>query len=179
MDWFRALVLLLPWLVVLPQSKTGSRITVEQQRACSGLTAEQCCQQMVIYNSYRATTEQLPKRAAQAVGLRCQDKVRLGNKTSCTNVALARGMSMKVGKGLCETRNLRQKCDASQFCAQCTAELYKLDYPEPYWICSAATYQDENARTSLSPIVIELSEPLSRPSADGTTIIVKKRQVLH
>jgi hypothetical protein len=179
MSLIRLLVLLLPWIVAPAQSRTASRITVERHEACAGLSTEQCCEQMVAYASFQATGEQLAKRAAQAIGLRCRDKARLASKTSCKNVAFARGLAAKVVERLCETSEVKLQCEASPFCSQCSVELVKLTYSKPQWLCYAATYQQENEWKSQGPIVVHVPDSSSRPTPDGASIVIKKRQLLR
>jgi hypothetical protein len=166
-------------MVVPAQSRTASRVSVESYEACSGLSTEQCCGQMVGYTSFRATGQQLSKRAAMAIELSCRDKARLANKSSCKNVAFARGLEAKVVKRLCETSEVKRQCKADEFCSQCSTELSKLSYTEPQWICYAATYQDESARVCQGPIVVEVPQATPRATPDGAAFVVKKRQLLH
>jgi hypothetical protein len=173
------LAFLVSWAFTPAQIRTVSRITMEKQQACSGLSTERCCEQMVAYSSYRATGDQLSKRAALAIGLRCRDKARLASTSSCKNIAFARGLSAKVVKRLCEPADIKKKCEKNQFCSQCSAELIELSYSEPHSLCYAATYDDDSLRSTIGPIVVELPAEPSDLTSDGTAIVIKKRHLLR
>jgi hypothetical protein len=173
------LAFLASWAFTPAQVRTASRITMDEQQACSGLSTQQCCEQMVVYSSYRATGDQLSKRAALAIRLRCRDKAYLASSTSCKNIAFARGLPAKVVKGLCEPSELKRKCDENQYCSECRAELIELSYSQPHWICYAATYDDESLRPSNGPTVVELPAEQKKPAQDGAMIVIKKRHLLH
>jgi hypothetical protein len=179
MRFVSILAFLVWWAFTPAQARTASRMTMEEHPACSGLSTEQCCEQMVTYRSFRATGDQLPKRAALAVRLRCRDKAQLASQTSCKNVAFARGLPAKVVKRLCEPSELKRKCQENQFCRACNAELVELKYSEPHWICYAVTYDDESLRPSNGPVVVEMPTEQRKPTSDGATIVIKKRQLLH
>lgn len=179
MRFVSILAFLASWGLTPAQVRTASRITMQEQQACSGLSTQQCCEQMVTYRSYRATGDQLSKRAALAIRLRCRDKVQLASQTSCKNVAFARGLPAKVVKRLCEPGELKQKCEENRFCRECSAELIELSYSQPHWICYAATYDDESLRPSNGPTVVELPPEQRMPAQDGATIVIKKRHLLH
>ena len=169
---------LLWYFFSLAQVRVASRMIMEERGACSGLSAAQCCEQTIVYGSFRATGDQPSRRATLAIRVSCQNKARLANSASCKNVAFARGLPAKVIGRLCERGDLRQKCKKNEFCKDCNEALIGLGYKKPFWICYAATVDDESSKPSRGPIVVELPAESNEPRSDGNAILIKKRHFL-
>lgn len=164
-------VSIFPW-----QISQSSKMTVERHSNCEGLSAEACCEQMLRLAAFKATREELPKLAIQAVRLGCGDKRQLATRAACRGIALSRQLSAGEVNAICNQGTVRRKCNKDKVCKQCTIEMAKLGYSNSNWACLAVTHR-KNGKSDGSRVVSLPGDENSSP--DATRHVIKRREVIR
>ena len=177
MNAIRLVFLFLPVCLFPWQISHSSKMTVERFSNCEGLSNSACCEQMLKLAAFKASREQLPKRAIQAVQLGCRDKDRLATPAACKGIAFSRQLSAKEVKTICDKGAIKSKCRKNAACKQCTSDLVKLGYSNSHWACLAVTHPKKGE--SDGSRVVKLPGDENNTSPDGTRHVIKRREVLR
>jgi hypothetical protein len=122
-----------------------SGVQIETGEACSGLSREECCSQMLELAGFRAQGDYLPSLIKTTVQLACQDERRVVTAQVCKSIAMSRGFSVAEAMAICKPA--ARECKKNGTCRQCTADLAKLRYEGSYHACRALTYVPDRSRT--------------------------------
>jgi hypothetical protein len=124
-------------------SQAQSKSRVEIQRSddvCSELSEEECCAQMLAIALYRATGDQVPRKAKVPVRLSCQDPSRTIPENACRLIAMGRGLSAQDAADVCAPSGLVKRCSGDGPCRQCMEDLSRLEWKGAARACYALTY---------------------------------------
>jgi hypothetical protein len=139
--------LLLAWLLgVMPLAQSrdaarASKVQIERSsEVCSALSPAECCAQMLEIAVFRATGDQVPKRAKAPVRLSCADPDRVIPDNACKLIAMGRGFSATAAAQLCAPGQLTKRCSDDETCKQCMSDLDHLEWKAPQRACYALTY---------------------------------------
>ena len=127
------------------QAKVVSSMSIETGEACSGLTAEECCGQMLELAGFRAQGDYLPRLVKTTVQLACMDEHKVVTPQVCRSIAISRGFSVKDTDDICKPA--QRDCQKDGTCRQCVRDLVKLDYQGSHHVCRALTYVPQRGRT--------------------------------
>lgn len=125
------------------QAQAKPRSQVEIQRSsdvCSELDDAACCAQMLEIAVFRATGDQVPRKAKGPVRLSCQDPDRIIPENACRLIAMGRGLSAQDAADLCAPAGLVKRCSSDGPCRQCMEDLSRLDWKGSARACYALTY---------------------------------------
>jgi hypothetical protein len=125
------------------QAKPKQRGQLEIQRSsdvCSELDEAECCAQMLEIAVFRATGDQVPRKAKGPVRLSCQDPNRTIPENACRLIAMGRGVSAQDAADLCAPAGLVKRCSGDTPCRQCMEDLSRLDWKGAARACYALTY---------------------------------------
>jgi len=144
----------LAWLAVLALSGSmlvassgwADRVFISQGAACDGLDEVGCCAQTTAVYAFRATGDQLSRRARLVVDLACNAESQRLPKHGCRQLLIGRGLSASEATATCENKGLAQRCAKQQGCAACAADLAKLGFSGAQGLCYAATWNEAGRR---------------------------------
>jgi hypothetical protein len=151
-------------------------MTVEQFSNCEGLSTKECCEQMLRLAAFKASREELPKLAIQAVRLGCSDKRQLASQAACRGIAFSRQLSAAEVKTTCNRKTIKRRCTKDAVCKQCTSDLAKLGYSNSHWACLAVTRQKKGKSDGSRVVKLPGDE---NASPDATRHVIKRREVLR
>jgi hypothetical protein len=135
---------LLLWSSSSVEAQSKARGQVEIQRSsdvCSELDDAACCAQMLAIALYRATGDQLPKKAKVPVRLSCEDPNRTIPENACKLIAMGRGLNARDAAEACAPAGLAKRCASDDSCRQCMDDLSRLEWKGAARACYALTYQ--------------------------------------
>jgi hypothetical protein len=136
-------LVLLGWLLGLmpAQSREATRMVLERSDdVCGALNPAQCCAQMLEIALFRATGDQVPRRAKTPVRLSCEDPGRTMPENSCRLIAMGRGFGARDAAEICAPASLTKRCTGDASCRQCMSDLGRLEWKAPQRACYALTY---------------------------------------
>jgi hypothetical protein len=171
----RLLLVCLPFSIIPWQTHHSSTMTVERYSNCSGLTASECCEQMLNLAAFKASREQLPNRAVQVVHLGCSEKQQLATLAACRSIAFSRKFSASEVKSICDEKKSRRVCKKNDVCNECTVELAKLSYTNTFWACSAVTQKKGG---NSNPCVVLFPEQ-EKTSSDADEYVMTHQEQVH
>jgi hypothetical protein len=151
-------LLLLGWLMgALPaQSRAAGHMLLERHDdACSELSPNECCAQMLEIAVFRATGDQVPRAAKTPVKLSCEDPDRTIPQNACRLLAMGRGFGARETQEICAPAGLVKRCSDDDSCKQCMTDLDRLAWKLPQRACYALTYLPKAAPTGTT--VVNLS----------------------
>lgn len=138
---------LLAWLLgVMPLAQSrdaarASKVQIERSSdVCSALSPAECCAQMLEIAVFRATGDQMPKKAKAPVRLSCADSDRVIPDNACKLIAMGRGFSASAAAQLCAPGSLTKRCSDDATCKQCMSDLDHLEWKSAQRACYALTY---------------------------------------
>jgi hypothetical protein len=129
---------------VATQAKAAGGMSIETGEACSGLSAAECCGQMLELAGFRAQGDHLPRLIKTTVHLACMNEQRTVTRQVCRSISVSRGFSPKDADAICKPA--RRECQKDGTCRQCVSDLAKLDYQGSHHVCHALTYVPERPR---------------------------------
>lgn len=124
-------------------SATTKRSHMEIERStdvCSELSDEECCAQMLEIALFRATGDQVPRKAKVPVRLSCQDPNHTIPENACRLIAMGRGLSAQDAADVCAPAGLVKRCTSDTACRQCLEDLSRLSWKGAARACHALTY---------------------------------------
>jgi hypothetical protein len=128
------------------QAKQASGgFSMESGEACAGLSAQECCGQMLELAGLRAQGDYLPRLIKVTVQLACQDERRVVTPQVCRSIATSRGFVPKEVDAICKPA-LRE-CKKNGTCRRCVEDLGKLSYQGSHHACQALTYVPDRTRS--------------------------------
>lgn len=123
------------------QSKSRGQLEIQRSSdVCSALDDAGCCAQMLEIAVYRATGDQVPKKAKGPVRLSCQDPDRNIPENACRLIAMGRGLSAQDAADVCAPAGLVKRCSSDAPCRQCMEDLDRLEWSGAARACYALTY---------------------------------------
>ena len=123
------------------QSKARGQLEIERSsNVCSALDEAECCAQMLAIAVFRATGDQVPKKAKGPVRLSCQDPNRTIPDNACRLIAMGRGMNAQDAAEVCAPAGLVKRCTSEAPCRQCMEDLDRLEWKGAARACYALTY---------------------------------------
>lgn len=123
------------------QSKARSRIEIQRSSdVCSELDPAACCAQMLELALYRATGDQVPRKAKGPVRLSCQEPNRTIPDNACRLIAMGRGLNAQDAADVCAPAGLVKRCTSDAPCRQCMVDLDRLEWKGAARACYALTY---------------------------------------
>jgi hypothetical protein len=139
---FALLSALLLWSSTLEaQSKARGQLEIQRSSdVCSALDEAECCAQMLEIALYRATGDQVPKKAKVPLRLSCQDPNRTIPENACRLIAMGRGLSAQDAADACAPAGLVKRCSSEAPCRQCMEDLDRLEWKGAARACYALTY---------------------------------------
>jgi hypothetical protein len=144
---------------VAAAGKVARGMSIEtSSEVCSGLTAEECCGQMLELAGFRAQGDHLPRLIKNAVQLTCQDERKTVTPQVCRSISVSRGFSLKDAEAIC--RPAQRDCKKDGTCRKCVSDLNRLAYQGSHHVCHALTYVPEaipRQRTVVIKTGIEVS----------------------
>jgi hypothetical protein len=151
-------------------------MTIERFSNCSGLSNNACCEQMLRLAAFKASREELPELAIQAVRLGCRDKNQLATRAACRGIAFSRKLSAGEVKTICNKGAVKRKCNKDAVCKQCIADLAKLGYSNSHWACLAVTHRKKGKSDGSRVVSLPGDE---NTSPDATRHVIKRREVIR
>jgi hypothetical protein len=121
-------------------AKRGRMEIQHSDDVCSELSDEECCAQMLEIALFRATGDQLPRKAKVPVRLSCQDPDRTIPENACRLIAMGRGLSAQDAADVCAPAGLVKRCTSDTACRQCMEDLSRLSWKGAARACHALTY---------------------------------------
>ena len=139
---FTVLSALLLWSsTTQAQAKTRSQVEIQRSSdVCSELDEAECCAQMLEIAVFRATGDQVPRKAKGPLRLSCQDPKRTIPENACRLIAMGRGLSAQDAADVCAPAGLVKRCSSDTPCKQCMEDLSRLDWKGSARACYALTY---------------------------------------
>jgi hypothetical protein len=139
--WF-LLAVLLGWSSSADaQSKARGQLEIQRSSdVCSALDEAECCAQMLAIAVFRATGDQVPKKAKGPVRLSCQDPNRTIPENACRLIAMGRGLNAQDAADVCSPAGLVKRCSSDAPCRQCMEDLDRLEWKGAARACYALTY---------------------------------------
>jgi hypothetical protein len=123
------------------QAKTRSQVEIQRSSdVCSELDEAECCAQMLEIAVFRATGDQVPRKAKGPLRLSCQDPNRTIPENACRLIAMGRGLSAQDAADLCAPAGLVKRCSGDAPCRQCMEDLSRLEWKGSARACYALTY---------------------------------------
>jgi hypothetical protein len=122
---------------------TAKRLHMEIEHSsnvCSELSEEECCAQMLEIALFRATGDQVPRKAKLPVRLSCQDPNHTIPENACRLIAMGRGLSAQDAADVCAPAGLVKRCTSDTACRQCIEDLSRLSWKGAARACHALTY---------------------------------------
>ena len=144
--WVWLALLALSGSLAVVSSGWADRVSISQGAACDGLDAVGCCAQTAAVYAFRATGDQLPRRAKLVVDLACNAESHRLPKHGCRQLLIARGLSPSEATSTCESKGFAQRCAKQQGCQACAADLAKLGFSGAQGLCYAATWNESGGR---------------------------------
>jgi hypothetical protein len=132
------------------QAATGGKhggMSIETGEACSGLSPQECCSQMLELAGFRAQGDYLPPLIKTTVQLACQDEHRVVTPQVCKSISLSRGFSLSQSDAICKPA--ARECHKNGTCRKCDADLSRLSYQGSYHACRALTYVPDHSRAGV------------------------------
>jgi hypothetical protein len=145
-------------------------MTIETGEACAGLTAEECCGQMLELAGFRAQGDYLPRTIKTFVQLTCMNDSKRVTPQVCKSIAVSRGFAPKDAEAICKPA--QRDCQKDGTCRQCVKDLVKLDYQASHHVCHALTYIPDRTRTR----VVVIRDGAAPEGGDGTRFEVTRQR---
>lgn len=130
---------------IATRAKGASSMTLETGEACSGLSPQECCGQMLELAGFRALGDQLPRKIKTTVRLACMDADKTVTRQVCRSIAISRGFASKRADAICKPA--QRECRKDGTCKKCVSDLLELDYRGGHNACRALTYVPDRSRT--------------------------------
>jgi len=137
------------------QAKVMTSMSIETGEACSGLSSEECCGQMLELAGFRAQGDYLPRLVKTTVQLACMDERKVVTQQVCRSITISRGFSARDADDICKPA--QRDCQKDGTCRQCVRDLIKLDYQGSHHVCRALTYVPDRSRKRV--VVIRSEQP--------------------
>jgi len=123
------------------QAKVRGQLEIQRSSdVCSALDEAECCVQMLAIAVFRATGDQVPKKAKGPVRLSCQDPNRTIPENACRLIAMGRGLNAQDAADACAPAGLVKRCTSDAPCRQCMEDLDRLAWKGAARACYALTY---------------------------------------
>ena len=123
------------------KSSGAKRMEIERSDdVCSELNDEECCAQMLEIALFRATGDQVPRKAKVPLRLSCQDPNHTIPENACRLIAMGRGLSAQDAADVCAPTGLVKRCTSDTACRQCREDLSRLSWKGAARACHALTY---------------------------------------
>jgi hypothetical protein len=126
------------------QAKAAGGMSIETGEVCSGLSAAECCGQMLELAGFRAQGDHLPRLIKTTVHLACMNEQKKVTPQVCRSIAVSRGFAPKEADAICKPA--QRACQKHRPCRQCVSDLTELEYRGSHHVCRALTYMPEPAR---------------------------------
>jgi hypothetical protein len=139
---------------VSSQAKATSSMSIQTGEACSGLSREECCGQMLELAGFRAQGDYLSGTVKTTVQLTCASQPKVVTPQVCKSISLARGFGAKDAEAICGPA--RSDCQKDGTCRKCVTDLERLDYRGSHHVCRALTYVPSATRPKV--VVIRSGE---------------------
>lgn len=107
---------------------------------CGALSEEECCAQMLEIAVFRATGDQVPRRAKGPLRLSCKAPSRTIPDNACRLIAMGRGLSAQDATDMCTPAGLVKRCASDAPCRQCMDDLSRLEWKGSARACYALTH---------------------------------------
>ena len=146
--------------------------SIERGEACSGLSPQECCGQMLELAGFRAQGDYLPRLIQTTVRLACEDERRVVTPQVCRSISTSRGFAPKEVDAICKPA-LRE-CRKNGTCRQCVSDLGKLSYQGSHHACQAVTYVPDR---SPSRVVVLRSASSGEADSDTRFQITRRRSL--
>ena len=156
------------------QGKVARGMSIETGEACSGLTAEECCGQMLELAGFRAQGDHLPRLIKTTVQLTCNDARKTVTPQVCKSISVSRGFTPKDAAAICKPA-LRD-CQKDGTCRQCVSDLSRLSYQGSHHVCRALTYVPDQSRPR---VVVIRSGAQGAADSDTRFEVTRKRTELR
>ena len=140
--------------------------------ACSGLSPQECCGQMLELAGFRAQGDYLPRLIQTTVRLAFEDERRVVTPQVCRSIATTRGFVPKEVDAICKPA--QRECHKNGTCRQCVADLGRLSYQGSHHACQAVTYMPDR-----SPRVVVLRSGSAGEADSDTRFQITRRRTLR
>lgn len=137
--WSRALTLL--WLTAFFASAQADDVQMRSGEACEGLSDAACCVQTVQIHAFRASGDQLPRRAEVVAKLACQAKDKQVATHACRQLLMARGVDVATASDQCKQDAVVARCRAEPSCMACARDVGDLGFRRVAGLCWAAVHR--------------------------------------
>jgi hypothetical protein len=145
--------------------KVARGMSVEERgEVCAGLTAEECCGQMLEIAGFRAQGDHLPRLIKNAVQLTCHDERKTVTPQVCRSISVSRGFTLKDAEAICKPA--QRDCKKDGTCRKCVNDLSRLAYQGSHHVCHALTYVPDN---TARPKVVVIRAPIVVSAEDADT----------
>jgi hypothetical protein len=153
--------------------QVASGMSIETGDACSGLSAAECCGQMLELAGFRAQGDHLPRLIKTTVHLACTDERKTVTSQVCKSIAVSRGFSPKDADAICKPA--QRDCQKDGTCRQCVSDLAKLEYRGSHHVCRALTYVPERA----APRVVVIRNEVPAGDSDTHFEVTRRRTTVR
>lgn len=123
-----------------PHQDRGRLEVQHSDDICGELSDEECCAQMLEIAVFRATGDQVPRRAKGPVRLSCKGSNRTIPDNACRLIAMGRGLNAREAADACAPSGLVKRCASDGTCRQCMDDLSKLEWKGAARACYALTF---------------------------------------